>query len=228
MNKIKALYDIAKTMSEKDLVSGTFRAELLKDQDTVFQMDNDFSRDKVSGTIKAKILTQANYEGKSFKHESCTEFTHPGDLHHHQHGCRPHPHFEHFHHHGAGGHGGLKGVWSGLALALDFLNKTNVEEQPDHTLLITFQADEIPKELLNKLCQKLEAEHGHEHSHEHLPAKESLKKELQALQNANLQLVSRINPNNEIEHVEITLNGKKTGEDGETNSLVFKAQVTLR
>jgi hypothetical protein len=69
------MVDIAKTMKEKDVFNGSLQLECVKDQTTVFQMDNDFSKNTSTGQMKANIKTEMNYDGKNFKHESSTEFT---------------------------------------------------------------------------------------------------------------------------------------------------------
>lgn len=201
MNKIKLMYDIAKTMKDKEAFNGALQVECRKNEETVFQADNAFFQDLTTGLTSLKIRTEADYAGRRFKHESSTEFVHPGGgfcgrrSGAHASGCThgfagKRPHFHPMHSrggHGYGGHGqgGLKGLFSGLTLALDLLNRTEVEEQADNTFLVTLKMTELPEELRKILSHKSHhgsfrqhgahfrgesGGHGHEHSaydHEH-------------------------------------------------------------
>ncbi|KUO64140.1 MAG: hypothetical protein APF84_08510 [Gracilibacter sp. BRH_c7a] len=236
MNKIKLMYDIAKTMKEKELFNGSLQVECVKDLSTVFQMNNEFSKDLSTGLTKANIKTKLDYEGKSFKHESSTEFTHPWNSHPHGHRNKgKHPHFYHFRHCGNGqcghGHSGLKGIFSGLTFAFDLLNRTEITEQPDNTILMTLEMDQLPKELQKMLTHKFKEEYGEEqeqegtyrtHHHGH-----SLMKELHALENPSLKLISRINKNNEIESIDVTLSGKQIDDQQEIHVLNLNAKITF-
>lgn len=84
MNKIKLMYSIAKTMKEKDHFNGSLQVECIKDPAKLFQMTNEFSKDLSSGMAKARIKTEMDYAGKSFKHESSNEFSHTQNLHRHE------------------------------------------------------------------------------------------------------------------------------------------------
>lgn len=226
MNKIKLLYDISKTMKEKDILNGTGQAECLKDQATVFQMDTSFSKNLATGLTKAAIRTEMNYDGKSFKHESSTEFTHSGDCLHHGHGLRGrHRHGEHSLPCGHE-HSGLRGVFSMLALALDTLNRTEVEEQADQSILITLETDQLPKKVHERMAFRFQQDHGQEQEHGHFH-KHCLMKEFHALENPNLTLTARVNRNNEIESIDLLLGGKNTDEAQASHDLELKAKITF-
>ena len=223
MNKIKLMYNIAKTMKEKILFQGSLQVACVKDQATVFQMDNEFSKNLSSGLTKTTIKTEMDYEGKNFKHESSTEFTHAKDCHRQSHFLKGRHH--HFHHRGCG-HFGPTRFFSKLTLALDLLNRIKVEEQSDNTTLMTLEIDELPTELQALKDQFME-KHSQEqesptHHHRHC-----LVKELQALENPHLTLVSTINKNNELADAVLTLSGKQTGTLGENHTLTINAQLTL-
>ncbi len=225
MNKIKLMYNIAKTMKEKTLFQGSLQVACVKDQTTVFQMDNEFSKDLSSGLTKANIKTEMDCEGKSFKHESSTEFTHTEGCHRRGHFFKGgHPHF----HHRDCGHLGPKGFFSKLTVALDLLNRIKVEEQPDNTTLMTLEIDELPAELRELKAHFMEKHHHHHeqeqptHHHGHC-----LAKELHGLENPRLTLIATINKNNELANAVLTLSGQQAGTIGETRTLTINAKLTL-
>ncbi|MDO7785904.1 hypothetical protein [Desulforamulus aquiferis] len=220
MNKIKLMYDIAKTMKEKEVFNGFLQVECAKDSTAIFHMENEFSKNLTSGLMVAKIKTEMDYQGKTFKHESNTEYTQLSKS--QSKGCfrGRHPHFHHR------GHGGLKGLFTGLTLALDILNRTKVEPQTDNSNLITLEMNELPKEL-QELKQHFMESHGHGHAHENHQHGHCLMKEFHELQNPKLILTAQINKNNEIESVEILLSGKRQGSLDEGHSLNLKAKLTF-
>lgn len=236
MNKIKLMYDISKTMKEKNLFNGSLQVECVKDNATIFQMDNEFSKDLSTGLTKVDIKTKLDYEGKSFKHESSTEFTHPRNSHPHGHRHKGnHPHFYHFRHCGNGkcghGHGGLNGIFSGLTFAFNLLNRIEITEQPDNTIRMTLEMDQIPNELQKMLTHKFRQGYGEEQEHEGTHRTRhharSLIKELHALEEPSLKLISRINKNNEIESIDVTLSGKQIDDQQEIHVLNLNAKITF-
>ncbi|MEG6523285.1 hypothetical protein [Desulfotomaculum sp. 1211_IL3151] len=221
MNKIKLMYSIAKTMKEKDHFNGSLQVECIKDQAKLFQMTNEFSKNLSSGMVKARIKTEMDYAGKSFKHESSNEFSHGQNPHRHEGFFKDrHARF----HHGCCGHFGLKDFFSKLTLALDLLERIKVEEQPDNTTRMTLELDELPKEL-QALKHSFRKEHRqgqeyHRHHHEHC-----LMKELHALENPNLALLATINKKNELECIDLKLSGKQAGGLEENHTLNIHAKL---
>lgn len=228
MNKIKLMYDVAKTMKGKDLIKGTLRVECLKDDTPALRMDNEFSQNMMTGLTKVKNKTEINGEGKYFKNESSTEFIHPADAGPHGHGFPGKlRHFHHFAHHCGHGRGGLKTIFSGLALALDILSKTEVEEQADQTVL-TLKMNELPEEFRDILAGRFRDGYGEDRFPEApYHKRHRLMKELQTLENPELTLISRINKNNEIVSLEVSLSGKQTDDQGEARRLSFKAAAAF-
>lgn len=104
MNKIKLMYDVVKTMKEKELINGNLTVEGTKDQVQFVRFANEFQRNLLTGDVKAKISTQLDVEGKKVKHESSTEFT----LNHNRQGMfhhfGMHMHEHHRLHHSGQGH----------------------------------------------------------------------------------------------------------------------------
>jgi len=52
-------------------------------------------------------------------------------------------------------------------------------------------------------------------------------KELHALENPSLKLISRINKNNEIESIDVTLSGKQIDDQQEIHVLNLNAKITF-
>ncbi len=230
MNKIKLLHDITKTMKEKELFNGTLQVDCAKDQVTVFQMDNSFTKNLSTGLTKANIKTDMNYEGKSFKHESSTEFTHPEGfkVHCHSHGHffkRKHPHFDQPLPCGHE-HGGLRGIFSMLSFALDILNRTEVEEQADQSYRITLTMDELPKNLPTKFSHRFNDQSG-KHSEYSEFHKHCLMQEFHDLENPSLTLVALVNKDYAVECINIIFSGTKVDENKENHTLKLKADLTL-
>ena len=74
MSKIKLLYDVFKTMKDKEGFNGDVKIEAIENEKKVFSLSNEFSTNKETGTTKAKISTEVDYEDNKLKHESTTEF----------------------------------------------------------------------------------------------------------------------------------------------------------
>ena len=74
MNKIKLMYDVVKTLKEKEVLKGSVKAEARKNEVKVFRLEKEFEKNTLSGQVKSKISTELDYEGKTVKHESSTEF----------------------------------------------------------------------------------------------------------------------------------------------------------
>jgi hypothetical protein len=151
MNKLKVLYDVVMAMKEKEVFTGNLTAQVTKDEARVFFLTNDFTKNIASGQTKAKIVTELDYEGKTVKHESSTEFAMPRGG-----GCRHHGFMRHHMHHGHGGCcGGIKGKLSRLAFALGVLNALKVEEQENKNLGISLAAADLPEDLKARLRERL-------------------------------------------------------------------------
>jgi len=85
MNKIKLLYDVVKTMKEKEVFEGRLNVEGKKDEISVLSLVNKFAANHQSGDVKADISLEVDCQGNKVKHESSLEFNKkccPGHLHH--------------------------------------------------------------------------------------------------------------------------------------------------
>ena len=191
MNKIKVLYDVFKTMKDKEAFNGDVTIEAIVNEKKVFFLSNQFSTNNETGTTKTKISTEVDYEDNKFKHESTTEFN-MKDHHHHNHGMLK--------------HGNLKDKLSHVTFMLGVLNKIKVEEDGDKTLLsldlkeIIDEVKELHPKLDDKICEKMKEDK----SHHHVFIKEFIEMEA-----TDASLKVSINKTNEVEQVEIIANGNK-------------------
>ena len=107
MNKIKVLYDVFKTMKEKEVFKGNVKLEAAKGDVKVLSFSNEFETNTKSGETKANINVDLDAEGKKVKHESNSEFNIKDCPHHGFHrGMHKHKHGMNMH--GMSGHGGIK------------------------------------------------------------------------------------------------------------------------
>lgn len=220
MNKIKVLYDVVKAMRDKESYNGVIEAVVSKDKVQVLQFTNEFSKDLASGWTKARVATVVDHDGKQIKYESTTEFNrkdgnhnasfgHCGLLHRRvRHG---NPGREH-----AGMHdSGLKGRLDRLLAILNALNNLMVTEQADQGLLLTLDMTDIPEELKQNIQARMrQRQHG--------PADLGFKG-LHSIENGTLEC--KVNKKNEVETIQINLNGKMAGEDDEVQDISCQAEI---
>jgi len=206
MNKIKVLYDVFKTMKDKEAFNGEFKVEAIIKDKKVFDLSNEFSTNNKTGNVKTKVSTEVDYENKKFKHEGTTEFT-----------MKDHKH----HHHGRPGMwvqgGNLKDKLSHATFVLGILNKIKVEEDGDKTLLsldlkeIINEVKEIRPDFQDKVCKH------------HDP----LVKEFMEMDATEGDLKVWINKSNELEKIEILANGNKNITAEEVAKESFKLLLDL-
>ena len=68
MNKIKLLYDVARTMRAKEKVDGILTARVSKNQEEVFSLRNEFGK-KSTGEAATKVSCELNLDGSRVKRE---------------------------------------------------------------------------------------------------------------------------------------------------------------
>ena len=61
MSKIKLLYDVFKTMKDKEAFNGDIKIEAIENEKKVFFLSNEFSTNKETGATKAKVTTEVDY-----------------------------------------------------------------------------------------------------------------------------------------------------------------------
>ncbi len=216
MNKIKVLYDVFKTMKEKEVFKGNIKLEAAKGDVKVLSFSNEFETNAKSGETKANINVDLDAEGKKVKHESNSEFNIKDCPHHGFHrGIHMHDHGMNMH--GMHGHGGIKGGLSKITFMLNLLNNVQVEEK-DEKNIISLELKEVFKEikdmhkefhegidkekLMEHIKQMKEGSDKDFHKHH-----EFIKKLLLS-EDSDAKLKIYANKNNEVEKVEISSTGE--------------------
>jgi hypothetical protein len=205
MSKIKLLYDVFKTMKDKEGFNGDVKIDATENEKKVFSLSNKFSSNKETGTTKAKISTEVDYQDNKLKHESTTEFNLKDHLHKHGgHGMRMHGR-----HPECSSGGSLKNKLSHVTFMLGVLNKIKVEENGEKTLLsldlkeIIVELKEMRPEFQGSDCEEMKIDMSKHHKHH------AFIKELMEMEATDANLNVWINKSNELEKVEILANGNK-------------------
>ncbi|OPJ56573.1 hypothetical protein [Clostridium chromiireducens] len=218
MNKIKVLYDVFKTMKDKEVFKGNVKLEAAKGDVKVLSFSNEFETNTKSGETKANINVDFDAEGKKVKHESSSEFNIKNCPHHGFHrGMHMHNHGMNMH--GMRGHGGIKGGLSKVTFMLNLLNNVQVEEK-DEKAIISLELKEVFKEIkdmhkefhkgideekiMEHIKQMKESDDRGFHKHH------KFIKELLSSENSDTVLKIYANKNNEVEKVEISSKGENT------------------
>lgn len=223
MNKIKLMYDVVKTLKEKEVFKGTLKADASKDQVKVFRLEKEFEKNTLSGQVKSKISTELDYEGKKVKHESNTEFNLQdccgGEGSHH--GFMKHIH-EHPHLHNRKCCG-VKGKLSKIAFVLNTLNNMKVEEQEDKRVILSISINEIPEELKDIIQEKMQHKGNQEEKVPHGCCMEACC----LTEDINIDIQAQINKNNELEKVQVAVRGKQKKESSEIHDINLEAELNL-
>lgn len=192
MNKIKILYDVVKVMKEKEIVKGIANLEVVKSEIKVVSLTNEFSRDTVSGDIKAKISKEINLEGNKVKQETNIESN-----------VKEHP-IHKFHPRAHMGHGNK---FQKILFALNALNNLKAEEKEDKTIL-SIDLKEVLKEGKELRAKFQENNGGLEGKQGFGPHKhpEFIKKFFSA-EYKDAVLIVVVNKASEIERIDVLANG---------------------
>ncbi|OOM72063.1 hypothetical protein CLPUN_48300 [Clostridium puniceum] len=210
MNKIKVLYDVFKTMKDKELLKGNLKVEAAKGDVKVLSFSNEFESNTKNGETKAKLNLDLDVEGKKVKHESNSEFNIKDCSHHKFHKGI------HMHHHG---HGGMKAGLSRITFILNLLNNVEIEEKEEKSI-ISLELKEVLKEVKGM----------HKDFHKEIDSEKILEyhkkmndgmnkdfckhhkfiKEILCSEQSDALLKIYANKNNEIEKVEISARGENT------------------
>jgi hypothetical protein len=218
MNKIKVLYDVVTTMKGKEDIKGILKVDARKDGVEVFGLNNEFEKSMDNGRMKAKMKAEVNCEGKTFKHESSTDFENGEGL---GHGHGPHNFMKHMHmQHRGQNPSGMKfcGPREGLnkiAFVLGMLNSLKLEEKDDKSAVLTLNIKDIPDDMKKMIHEKIEQRksfEGHEEfefkGNDAFKGHHKFMKELHEINNPEIEINVWINKDSEVEKVLITANGK--------------------
>lgn len=213
MNKIKVLYDVFKTMKEKETFKGNVKLEAAKGDVKVLSFSNEFETNTKSGETKANINVDLDAEGKKVKHESNSEFNIKNCPHHGFHRGM------HMHNHDMNMHGGIKGGLSKITFVLNLLNNVQVEEKDEKTI-ISLELKEVFKEIKDmhkEFHEGIDEEKIMEHikqmkegSNRDFHKHHEFIKKLLFSENSDALLKIYANKNNEVEKIEIASKGENT------------------
>lgn len=213
MNKIKLVYDVIRTMKDKEIIQGSFTAEGKKDQVPFINVKNQFQKNLANGELKATISTELNTEGKKVKNESSIELnseSRPGGLHPHF-----HQHMNHHHNHGGRNPHNFKERLTFLTFAFKMLDEMQVDEQAD-SILVSLNLSELPEEFKKTMQGKMEHHEFEEHHKHPFPMKDFV-----AMEKANILMKIQISKNKEVEKVTITVDGHKKSEPEGVHEINF-------
>jgi len=216
MNKIKVLYDVFKTLKEKEVFKGKIKLEATKGEVKVLSFSNEFETNTKSGETKANINVDLDAEGKKVKYESNSEFNIKDCPHHGFHkGMNVHNHGMKMH--GIHGHGGIKEGLSKITFVLNLLNNVQVEEK-DEKNIISLELKEVFKEIKDmhkEFHEGIDKEKLMEHikqmkegSDKNFQRHHEFIKELLFSEDSDVKLRIYANKNNEVEKVEILSTGE--------------------
>jgi len=213
MNKIKLLYDVARTMKSKEKVDGVLTARVRKDQEEVFFLRNEFGKNS-TGEAKSKVSCELNLDGSRVKRESLTEFSTSGDCRH----GRGVIGKLFRHHHGTEECCGIKGFFTRISFALGILNSLQAEEKENGGAVISLNLSDLPEELKNLLLAKMNQKHG---CHPHC----CILSESDVLETLDGVVVLTVNKAREIETFTINLDGQVQDAASEPQKLSASAEV---
>ncbi|KZL92511.1 hypothetical protein [Clostridium magnum] len=204
MNKIKLLYDVFKTMKEKESFNVNIKLDAVKGEEKVLSFSNEFNTNTTTGESKAKINSEFNCDGKKVKHESNTEFNMKD--------CKHHKFHHHMGHHAMGccEHGGIKAKLSKITFILNILNNLKAEEK-DGISILSLNLKDIINEIKDQ-HKDLAEHHKNFHTqemgeyHKHC----DFIKELLCSENSDAELNIYINKNNEVEKIEVSAKGENS------------------
>jgi len=219
MGKLKLLYDVFKTMKEKDFFRGSLKVEGTRDDAKVFEMNNIFEKNTADRNINVKVSLETECDGKKLKHESTTRFDSCGKI---KRTALHHMHARHLH--GSCGNGKLcamNSVSGKLACFFGLLNGLKIEEQADKNIL-TLNFSDLPEDLKTLIHEKIKRHHTCcEHS------RQKVFKEFSGMEVANALLSVQVNKKNEVEKVTIEVVGRTGTKPAEACPLSLCAELTL-
>jgi hypothetical protein len=215
MNKLKLLYDVARTMKAKEKVDGVLTAQVRKDQEEVFSLRNEFGKNSI-GEATTKVSCELNLEGSKVKRESLTEFSAAGDC--QQGGGLLGKLFRRHHHHNKDECCGIKGIFTRISFALGILSSLQAEGLDDGGAVVSLDLSDVPEDMKIQLLEKMNPKHAC-HSHCGFLA------ESDALETLDGVVVLTVNKGREIEKITVNLDGRVQNADSESHNLAASAEV---
>lgn len=218
MNNIKLLYNVFKTMKDKDAFKGALNVEAVKKGEKVLSLNKEFETNTATGEGKIKINTEANIDGNKVKSENTVEFNIKDCKLHKFHEMHHHGMKEHFHgmntegNEGESEHCGIKHGLNRITFMLNILSSIKSEEKENGLVLYLDLKDILKSIKTEKLegCRRT-CKEGMEKGHEH----HAFMKELFSNEYEEAYLNVWVNRNSEVEKVVISA---KSEEDTSFNA----------
>jgi len=216
MNKLKVLYDVVKTLRDKEVINGVATVEVQKDHAKIFYIKNEFEKNLVTMETKANIISEVDYEGKKVKHQSTTEFTNhcPGNGMHHK--------LFRAMNHGGGKCGSIKAKLTKLSFVLGLLHNIKAEEQADKTTLVTLEMTQLPEDIKILIQEKM----SHAESY-HNQRQCCFMKECCCIEKGKFSFAMSVNKNYEIDKIVVTFDGVQHNEENGQHVLDIVAELQL-
>lgn len=247
MNRVKLLYEVVKTMKEKETWQGRFTVHASKDQATIFKLDNEFEKQLANGATKLKVHVELDADGKKMSHDSNTEFNfgafqdqHHSGFHESMH-CRPgirgifhlHPmhcspeqdifqHQQHFRFH----RGNFKEGLSRLAFLLNLFDQIKLETKTDQSFILSLQLKELPQEFHEMMRHKM-SKAGFGPHEDDVPAHLHWIKEFHKMENPDGEVQIFVTSRFEVEKVIWRLNGKQREENQSEHDLKVDGELNF-
>jgi hypothetical protein len=119
------------------------------------------------------------------------------------------------------GCGGLKGILAKLSLALAILNALQAEEQEGKAIIMSLNADDLPEDTKELLCEKLSRAGSCGHGGH------GFIKEFCSADKLDFLLKMFINNKSEVEKILITFGGSESDGQNEKHDLKAKAELSF-
>lgn len=219
MNKVKLMYDIVKTMKEKDVFQGQMKIEVNKSSVSVFSMNNEFYKNCISGESKIKLSTEGLHDGKKVKHQSETELT--GDC------CEKHQsffrHIHHMHYEKSvngefGKQCGIKWKLNKIAFILGIFHNLKVSES-ENGYVISLAKDDMHEEIKKCLHEKLSEKMMEKHH--------PCCSQLEGMELTDINLNITISKKSEVENIQLNVNGKCSCNGLEEQNIDISVNISL-
>ena len=156
MNKLKLLYDVARTMKNLEKIDGVLQVNVRRDQDEVFSLRKKFEIDEAMRN-RIEEAPGPDLDGGHGMRGRDAEFGFPG----HWGPGHAMAHRMFHRHHDARGGRGIKGAFTRLSFLFGILGSLKIEEKENGTAVVSLNLSEIPEDLSAMLLEKIQSGNGH-------------------------------------------------------------------
>lgn len=212
MNKIKLLYDVARTMKNREKLGGILQLSVQKDEEEIFTLRNEFAKNN-TGKAKTTVSAELNLDGSHVTRESTTEFDLPGCC-----GHGPGMMRSLFHKHHSEHCCGVRSFFGRLSFALGLLNSIAAEEKENGAARLSVNLDELPEEMRASLLDKMQHKAAHCSHHGLL----TTCRQLEALHG---QVNVEVDKDRKIDKITLELDGVVRSVESELHALTASGEV---